>query len=184
MTIIAEHACYFAEIQQELVESSIELFDAYGMQTEYRPGGLADIQGPGVMAIIGYAEQTVRGAILLLTSNAVVTALAPPELRTSGPLGEEAVRDVLGEFTNMLVGRTKNRLARRGVVPLLATPTTVFGDDLTLPATRSGLSAWHTFIGRAGPIFVRFDATFEESFRLTHPSEPEARLREGEMVLF
>jgi hypothetical protein len=60
----------------------------------------------------------------------------------------------------MLIGRMKSRLVTRGVAPLLSTPTTIFGDDLQLPVSKSGMSAWQHFSSSAGDIHVRLDATF------------------------
>ena len=98
---------------------------------------------------------------------------------------EASLRDVLGEFCNMLSGRMKNRLVTRGIAPLLSTPTAVFGDDLKLPVPTGGVSAWHRFSSKAGDIYVRLDATFEADFTL-RPEDPVAEppLNEGEMVLF
>ena len=69
---------------------------------------------------------------------------------------------------------------------MVATPTTIVGDDLALPAPKSGLSAWHRFSCGAGDIFVRLDATFEADFALAPETEEtsSARLREGDMILF
>ena len=127
------------------------------------------------MAVVGYAAPMVRGALLLLTARDVVATLQPPELRTGAP-SEASLRDVLGEFCNMLAGRVKNRLATRDITPLLSTPTTIFGDDLQLPAPTSGMSAWHRFSSAAGSIFVRLDATFEVEFSLPPADDPACRL--------
>lgn len=185
MSALTERARGFAEIQDYLVRSSHELFAAYGMHIEYSLGGAAEIRGPAVMAVIGYADHGVRGSLLILTSRAVVDALTPSEVRTSGVAVEDSLRDVLGEFANMLLGRIKNQLVTRDVAPLLTTPTTVFGDHLELPAPTNGMSAWHTFAGAAGNIFVRFDATFEADFTLASVVEGTSpSLTEGEMILF
>jgi hypothetical protein len=68
---------------------------------------------------------------------------------------------------------------------MLATPTTVIGEGLQLPAPRSGMSAWHRFSSSSGDIFVRLDATFESDFELAAPNASHAPpIAEGEMVLF
>jgi CheY-specific phosphatase CheX len=185
MRTLTEQAQYFAEIQEFLVKGALDLFEGYGLPVEHSIGAAAvAIAGPSVMAVIGYAAPTVRGALLLLTSRAVVATLQPVEIRMDVP-SEASLRDVLGEFCNMLSGRMKNRLITRGIAPLLSTPTAVFGDDLKLPVPTSGVSAWHRFSSKAGDIYVRLDATFELDFTL--PSEDvvaDPPLNEGEMVLF
>jgi hypothetical protein len=184
MSTMTERAQSFAEIQDYLVKSTNDIFGAYGMAVEYSVGGAAEVRGPAVMAIIGYAARSVRGSLLILTSHAVVDALTPKEVRASDVTGE-VPRDVLGEFSNMLLGRVKSQLLLRDVSPLLTTPTTVFGDDLVLPAPVSGMSAWHTFSGSKGSIFVRFDATFEAGFALAPAVEGQAvSPAAGEVMMF
>jgi CheY-specific phosphatase CheX len=185
MQTLAEQASAFAEIQGYLVTAAGELFEAYGMPVQHSFGGAADTRGQSVMAVIGYAAESVRGAVLLLTSRPVVDALQPEELRATGLPDDVVLCDVLGEFANMLLGRVKNQLATRALSPLMATPTTFVGDDLGLPAPKSGLSAWHRFACPTGDIFVRLDATFEADFTLApRVKTTEPPLREGDMILF
>jgi CheY-specific phosphatase CheX len=185
MRTLVEQGQYFAEIQEYLVKGSLDLFKSYGLPVEHAIGAPSlHIGGPSVMAVIGYAATTVRGSLLLLTSRAVVAALQPAELRDEPPT-EAALRDVLGEFCNMLVGRMKNRLVARGIAPLLSTPTTIFGDDLKLPVPTSGMSAWQRFSSSAGDIHVRLDATFDLDFALPEGESGAPDLPvEGETVLF
>jgi CheY-specific phosphatase CheX len=185
MRTLTEQAQNFVEIQEYLVMGSLDLFESHGLPVRHAIGAPAvDIRGPSVMAVIGYAATTVRGAVLLLTSRAVVAALQPPELRDEPPT-EALLRDVLGEFCNMLIGRMKSRLISRGIAPLLSTPTTIFGDDLKLPVPTSGVSAWQRFSSAAGDIYVRLDATFEVDFALKteEPNAPKPPT-EGDTVLF
>jgi CheY-specific phosphatase CheX len=185
MSSMVERAQTFGEIQDYLVTSARALFEAYGMEVEYSSGGSAEIDGPAVMAVIGFADVGVRGTLLLLTPRDIVDALTPPEVRASGVAAEDSLRDVLGEFANMLLGRIKNQLVTRDIAPLLTTPTTVYGDDLKLPAPTSGMSAWHTFAGAMGNIFVRFDATVGAEFALAPVGEGKPTpIAEGEMLLF
>ncbi len=182
MSLLTERAQNFAEIQQYLVSSALDLFNLYGMPIEYSPGGAAEVKTSAVMAIIGYASPDVRGSLLLLTSRSVVLGLKPSEVQSVPD--EEVLRDVLGEFANMLLGRVKNQLSARKVEPLISTPTTVFGDYVVLPVPTSGVSAWHTFESKRGPIFARFDATFELGFSLAPAVEGKPPLAEGEVLFF
>ncbi len=180
---LSESAQTFAQIQQYLVTGTVDMFAASGISVEHESGGSAEVKGASVMAVTGYAGDHVRGALLILASSEVVSALEPQEVRASGAPLEASLRDVLGEFSNMLLGRVKNQLCLRAVAPLLTTPTTVIGNDLQLPVPRSGMSAWHTFTCHAGSIFVRFDATFDPDFALD-PDRKAPMVLEGEMVLF
>jgi CheY-specific phosphatase CheX len=185
MRTLVEQSRYFAEIQEYLVKGSLDLFDEYGLPVQHATGAPSvDIEGPSVMAVIGYAATTVRGALLLLTSRTVVAALQPADIRDE-PATEALLRDVLGEFCNMLIGRIKNRLVTRGIAPLIATPTTIFGDHLKLPVPTSGVSAWQRFSSPSGDIHVRIDATFEVDFSLAEEGTSTEQLpAEGETILF
>jgi CheY-specific phosphatase CheX len=184
MRTIVQQARYFAEIQEYLVAGSLDMFKGYGMAVEHASGAPSvDIAGPSVMAVIGYAAPTVRGALLLLTSRAVVAEMQPENIRDEVPT-EATLRDILGEYCNMLAGRIKNRLVTRGIAPLIATPTTIFGDHLKLPVPTSGVSAWHRFSSPFGDIHIRLDATFESDFSLSEEEKAETVPAEGETILF
>ncbi len=186
MSTLKDQAETFVELRECLVAASHELFDAYGMKTQYSPGGAIDPWSDAVMAVIGYAAEGLRGAVVLITAPHVVEQLRPEVLRLGSDVGSDlALRDVLGEFANMLIGRVKNKLLARGLAPLLATPTTFSGSEIQLPVPRSGMSAWHRFSSEAGEIYVRLDATLDANFilppRQEHVVPP---LAEGEMVMF
>jgi hypothetical protein len=184
MQTLSEQAQAFAQFQDYLVKGALDLFRGYGLPVEHSMGASAvNVQGAAVMAVIGYAAPTLRGALLLLTSREVVAELQPVEIR-QGPPTEADLRGVLGEFSNMLIGRVKNRLVSHDVLPLVSTPTTIFGDDLQLPVPTSGMSAWHRFANPTGDLFVRLDATFESEFALPAAEPTKASIAEGEMVLF
>jgi len=183
MSLLVERARYFAEIQEYLVDGARDMFSAYGLTIEYRAGGVAQVDGPAVMAVIGYASEDIRGALLLMAPPSVVMMLRPKELRALAP-HDDILRDMLGEFANMLLGRIKNQLVPRALAPFLSTPTTVCGANLRLPAPTSGMSAWHTFATGSEDIYVRFDATFEAGFVLGPPRPGSTLLKEGEMVMF
>ena len=182
---IAEEAYAFAQFQEYLVQGCVDLLRHYGLSVEHTLGAAAaDVGGEAVMAVIGYAAPTVRGALLLFTSRELVTELEPREIRKDAP-SDVFLRDVLGEFCNMTIGRVTRRLAGHHVAPLISTPTTISGSDLRLPAPTSGMSAWHRFASARGDLFARLDAAFEPSFQLL-PADDSASASglEGGMVIF
>jgi hypothetical protein len=186
MSIVVEQANIFAEIQGYLISSALELFEAYGVRVEHEPRGMLDTTPRSVMATIGFAAEGLRGALVLVSTHEVVASLQPEVLRATDAPQEIVLRDVFGEFSNMLLGRLKNKLLPRGVAALLATPTTMMGERLPVPVPYSGLSAWHRFSGGVGDIFVRLDATMDPQLILESPPMPDAGppLAEGEMLLF
>jgi CheY-specific phosphatase CheX len=185
METLDDQARAFAEIQKYLVKATVDLFEQYSMPVTHSFGGIADTSTPSVMAVIGFAADSVRGALLLLTARAVVVKLRPDELRSVRVSEDVVLRDVLGEFSNMLLGRVKTNLSTRGLWPLITTPTTIIGEGLELPAPTSGLSAWHRFSCEDGELFVRLDATLDTDFTLLpEQTQSTAPNREGAMVEF
>lgn len=178
-------ATAFATIQSHVVKASVELFEAYETPLEYLQHG-AEVEvgaGDGVASIIGYAGDHIRGALVLLSSRAFAVGLQPGSEQAS----DDEIRDLFGEFSNMLLGRIKNQLLRRSVVLMLATPTTLFGKDLRLPQPKAGTSTWHAFDSPHGRMFVRFDATFDPAFILGEEEplpEEEAPAAEGDLMMF
>jgi len=183
--MLTTKALTFAEIETYLVDCTTDLLAAYRRSVELAEGGVAETPGPCVMSVVGFATTGVRGSLLLLSPRAVVMELVPPEVRASSTPIEHLLRDVLGEFANMLAGRLRNRLIAHGIDPLVSTPMTVLGDEIIVPAPKSGISAWNRFVGPEIDLFVRLDATFETSFTLAPPDAAQGpQVHEGEMVLF
>lgn len=178
-------AAAFATIQSHVVRASVELFEAYEMPLTYlQDGASVDVgDGDGVASIIGYAGDHIRGALVLLASRRFAVGLQPG----SDGANDDEIRDLFGEFSNMLLGRIKNQLLRRAVVLMLATPTTLFGKDLRLPQPNAGTSTWHAFDSPHGRLFVRFDSTFDPAFVLGDEEplpEEEAPAAEGDLMMF
>jgi CheY-specific phosphatase CheX len=183
---LVARALGFSELQQYVVDCAVRVFESYDVGATYVVGDTAaSLRGHAVMAVVGYASPSMVGAVLLLAPRAFVEALVPEELRRRPVREDVALRDVLGEFTNMIAGRLKNRLALHDLEPLLTPPTTVFGDDLALPAPVSGLSAWHRFETAHGNIFIRFDAAFDATFSLSRAdASKEPSVHEGEAIVW
>ena len=177
----------FAEIQGHLVEATGDLFEGYAFPVELVTMGTKApaTSGETVASIIGYAGDTMRGALVLVTSREVVTALQPEDLREELKGNDDAACDVLGEFSNMLLGRLKNLLLGRGVILMLATPTTAVGTALRIATPAEGTAAWHEFSSAAGPVFVRFDAMFDPDFALEDARGADTgAVAEGDLMMF
>jgi CheY-specific phosphatase CheX len=181
------HRAARATIQERLVASAIELFAHYGFAAQHvtDTADVTSLEGPAGAAIIGYGGDAVRGALVLLATHEAVKTLVADAFAGGLDNDDDAIRDQLGEFSNMLLGRLKNHLLARGVVLMLSTPTTAFGDKLRLPKPSVGTSNWQEFRVSSHRILVRLDAAFEPSFRMTEPSgEQKPLISEGEMLVF
>jgi hypothetical protein len=174
----------FVKMADHMMMAAVDLFDAYGMKLERAPTDgpwPAEPRERRVAAVIGYGSANVRGALVLVASVESVQTWqgALAELDPS----EDAIRDTIGEFANMVLGRMKNLLLANGIVLLPATPTTIFGIELTLPKSSAGTSRWYQFDGTPGRLGVPLDAEFDEGFVFRDDARQEAA-SEGEMLLF
>jgi hypothetical protein len=171
-----------AVVDDTLVSVTFELFSAYEIEvvhhpdeTEVLPAGEAQV----FAAVIGYAGECVRGALILLAPQEVIRAWRPDEVDAN----EAVIDDTIGEFSNMLLGSVKNRLLARGAVLLLATPTIARGINLSLPAPAGGATRWQCFEGAKGRFFVRVDASFDAGFAFLPEAPPTDDVAaEGDMM--
>ena len=80
----------------------LDLFEGYGLPVEHSLGAAAvAIAGPSVMAVIGYAAPTVRGRLASLDLASSGRGASARGVRMD-IASEASLRDVLGEFCNML----------------------------------------------------------------------------------
>jgi CheY-specific phosphatase CheX len=130
------------------------------------------------MAVIGYAGAGVRGALIMtVQERAVYTWMAAAGV----PDGD--VADTLGEFSNMVLGRLKERLLPIGISIIATTPTAATGKGLRL-SDAPGPSSWSAFDGPGWHLRVRLDADFEPGFEL-HPERPLAwQAKAGDAIDF
>lgn len=86
---------------------------------------------------IGYLCMSDDFAVFAVSS---ILGLSVPEVRAEGP---DAIKDAIGEVTNMTVGGFKNALCDHGFPCKLTLPTIVTGQNLTVAAIRGTVR--HTF---------------------------------------
>jgi CheY-specific phosphatase CheX len=172
MDIYAPENPAFATMANHLVGAVHELFDAYGSAVVLSPSVETSTAGEqDAMAVIGYAGKGLRGALILLATEATVCAWM-----TAAGLPDGDVADTLGEFSNMLLGRLKARILREGISIIATTPTSMTGAGLRL-SDPSGRCAWSAFDGPGWHLNVRLDAEFELGFepdlcrRVSHPAQ-------------
>jgi CheY-specific phosphatase CheX len=173
----------FATMERHVGEVAVELFKAYGIAVRHSgsstEAGAASLEA-SVAAIIGFAGEKVRGALILVASRRAIDSWL---VALDGPDASGDACDTLGEFSNMLLGRLKGRLLPEGFPILLSTPTTAFGSGFTL-ATPAGPSRWLAFEGPGWRLDVRMNATFDDGFELQAREDRGTAAEAGDMVLF
>jgi len=109
-------------VEQCAIESAVGLFQAYRVSLE-----CADATERAVMpdvslcGVVGFVGEQVSGALVL--------AATPEALACSNPTTASS-RDWMGELSNQLFGRIRNRLLRRGLELIGTPPTVVRGQHL------------------------------------------------------
>jgi CheY-specific phosphatase CheX len=179
MTDIEQEA--FTTMERHLVAATIELFDSYGVPVQHT-GSNPELQPTSddrsVVAVIGYAGEKVRGALVMVASRPVVESWLVSVGETTAD-----ICDTLGEFSNMLLGRLKGRLLPEGFPILLSTPTTAFGGALRMSRPVRP-STWLAFSSPSWKFDLRIDATFEDGFALQAREARETPAEAGDMMLF
>jgi hypothetical protein len=175
----------FPIVEGYLTEATLELYREFGIPLSApvpdSPPVLGAEPASSVASVIGFAGESMRGAVVLYASSDTVRHWEPRR-DSSAPLA--LVHDKIGEFANMLVGRLKYRFLLRSVSFLFGTPTTASGPGLSVLAASGESSRWLRFDGPGGALHVRLDAVFEPGFAFksgpgSHPPSPA-----GEMMLF
>jgi CheY-specific phosphatase CheX len=132
------------------------------------------------LAMIGFAGETLSGAVSLLACAEVVSSILPGGLDPSPAL----LADYLGEVANMTAGRVKHHLLRCDVHVLLATPLCATGMNVGIPSSLQGQSVWLGYESRCGPVFVKIDALLALDFKWSEASPEPVLLDEGDAIFF
>lgn len=164
-SILSHSQKAFDVMTEHLAGAARDVFADFNLEIEpcvaelARKGVKAAEQEDTGMAVIGYAGAGVRGALVMVVPE---TAIRSWMVVAGVPHGDPA--DTLGEFSNMVFGRLKERLLPFGIALVATTPTAATGGDLQL-SDPPGPSAWAAFNGPGWSLLVRLDATFDEGFR-------------------
>ncbi len=139
-------------LHQLVADCALALFEGVEVPLEYR-GLVPGSTTATTIAVLGFAGEHLRGAVVLEAPETVLTRSLPCGEPTS-----EALLDWAGELANQLCGRIKNRLLTHGVVIQLATPTVISGQVTTVTAEPTAKAAHQFQTARDEAIAVRFSA--------------------------
>jgi CheY-specific phosphatase CheX len=163
----------------EIIISEFEssLSDLIACYTDEVPGLVrAQIGDPSqtLVAIIGIGDAVFRASAVLLADKEVAVKLAD-----SAPVNPT---DWLGELSNQLVGRLKNKLSRYGLLPYLGTPVTISGREMDLGTVGTSPIVWNVTWSE-GEIKAVFALDVAEDVELI-ADESAAVAEEGSVSLF
>ncbi|MEM7560443.1 MAG: chemotaxis protein CheX [Planctomycetota bacterium] len=156
-------------VVRELFHDALEeLLIHYGGSEELE---LADSCGKtayDLCAVIGLADRDFRATIGFDATRAGVRALMPAP--------QDDYADWLGELSNQLAGRFKNKIAELGLSPRLSTPAVIAGTELETLRTGSGIQASECIVAKYS------EGEFLASLQLELDSELEIKRSEATEV--
>lgn len=167
-----------AIIDHLLCVATVRLFQAVGVDVAEIEDGNLPAAGPLLASTVGFSAPGVRGAVTLVIGRPTIAALYPEVA-----LGTvEALRDAVGELSNLLVGELKRQLRAVGVDVELGLPVTFAGDGLRLcPAAAE--SRGQAFATRHGVVRVRLDGQLAD-VAFTAEGERDPAAAAGDTLFF
>jgi len=161
--------------------AALALFDSLGIPLESEASvGRSD---DNIGASIGFTSPKLKGALVLISTRALVARALPSEVREGA--SEEQISDWMGELANQLLGRIKNKLLALGVALEMSTPTVIWGLELASKDTRSRLRRRFAFRHGGQPLSVFVDAVSAPDFEFTVSEAAQGPgIAEGELTLF
>lgn len=136
-----------------------------------------------VAGIIGFTEARFGGFVAIQTSPDVVSKIVPEEVRFG--INERVIADWMGELSNQLLGRTKNKMLRYGVSFQMSPPTTVSGLRLNITPHETSSRGWMEVDTDNGALQVLVDFRCENEVLLSESNSTDhVAASEGDMMLF
>lgn len=173
------------EILAELVTPiTSELFGNNGLPLVFDGRDEPEESAQEMVGIIGFTGTEMTGNLMISTSRDIVERSNPLPTE-QGIAGEVALRDWVGELSNQLLGRLKNKLLRYGATLEMSPPVTLYGVRVHCVIPRSPDAKPFVFSSSSGDrVLIWFDALFEPGFKLDADAEGEACQEEGDLLLF
>jgi CheY-specific phosphatase CheX len=170
-----------ALLDTALEDTTLALFESIGVRL-WRAAANAK-SSDDIAASIGFAGEELRGALVLTSSRRLVQYVLPQEVRDRD--ADEQLADWMGELSNQLLGRVKNRLLRYGVSLAMGTPTVMFGSGIARKDTHKGLRRRFAFRHADETLVLCFDALPVPGLNLAAPvASPALGILEGDVALF
>ena len=114
-------------IESEFVKTVTDLVEYYAGKHPTVDRCKTDPTGETVAGFIGFADHATRGSILLLCSEFVLSNFANQHQSENTEQTGTLSMDLLGELSNQVAGRLKNRLIKYGITLKIALPMVMPG---------------------------------------------------------
>jgi CheY-specific phosphatase CheX len=182
----------FSEVLDEIVSRSAEdLWRDCGLTLpRTRAQAIPHIGERHVAGLVTFSGPRIQGSLALVSTFPVVAKTRPTDLdstsRSSGSAGDRILlRDWVGELTNQLLGRIKNRFCAFGLKFDVAMPIAFSGPALSFAIRKYSKARIFTF-GRGNDVIgVAVDISTEPQLAsMTPQTDIEQAAREGDVILF
>ncbi len=168
-----------------LIGSCLELFESYNVDLQHCDDTSTENQDIHMVALLGLSDSDIRSSFTLTVSQNILKHSFPSDDNVS----DDDLQDWLGELSNQLAGRLKNKVVPYGRKLDLGVPTVIKGDNLQIDLPKNSIISKHLLTdGTADGVGINYSTIIESGFFLTEPEESnEAEsevLAEGEMLFF
>ena len=176
-----------AVIAEQLVESCKELFGSYEVNIEVDEEKNSPGNGEGethLIGLLGVTAEGLRATVAIQTSDQILQDTFPADLDSDR---DQKLQDWIGELSNQLLGRLKNKLIPYGCELTLGVPAVIQGSQLkTILPRRTEISSHRFITDQDNDIFLFLSTLEEESFTLHTPDTDteDDFMAEGEILFF
>ncbi len=140
-------------------------------------------EGGAVFASIGFAGEDMHGALAVLGLEPAVRAVVAAVFGT--PADSDALLcDMVGELSNLLLGRYRAVLLREGIEILPATPLTLRAAEVDIRGIASRKASWRLLQTPQGQLWLCLDVSFREGFELASASAEPVTPNEQPLMFF
>ena len=171
--------------REQLIDALCELLGEYrGRLDHWAEAACPEIsEHDRVAGIVGFAADQFVGSIAIMAAPSAIASLLPEAL-VAVASDESVIEDWVGELSNQLLGRAKNKLAAMGLSFKLATPTVVGGSRLRLVQAESNASEWMCVDSSSGRLYVMLEFRGNVDFEWAEDIGRRNAAAEGEVRLF
>ncbi|MCX6130928.1 MAG: chemotaxis protein CheX [Proteobacteria bacterium] len=171
---------------QSLVKVCVEEFlSANPGLTEYRltyaDAAIGDTIQVSFASVLGYSGDLIKGSLVVSCEKQLLDK-SHPNLAMGMPVDESDLLDWVGEMTNQLLGRIKNKISGIGIKFSMSTPTTVTGKSMQIKPDKDGFTIANTYSGPYGDLAIQLlmiadpEVKFESIKSVNVASEGDAML--------
>lgn len=114
----------------------------------------APVVGKCVTGLIGMEGKLRRASMAIIFSDTVLVNIASKMLPDGGVRGAGVSIDLVGEISNMILGRAKGELEEQGYDFQMSLPTMMVGYDYIVPHQTKGVILRIPYASSGGPFYV------------------------------